>query len=66
MPILGLKSLILHQKKCKITVSMESQKTLNSNVACIGEVDKHAKFQQKILIFGGGLALKTSFSVNAT
>ena len=44
--------------KWKITFYVKAPKTLDCKVACIGEVDKHANFQQKMLIFGGGLALR--------
>ena len=31
---------------------METQKILDCKVVCIGEVDKHANFEKKILIYG--------------
>ena len=37
---------------------MESPKSLDFKVVCIGEVDKDANFQPKMLIFDGGLALR--------
>ena len=41
---------------------MESPKTLDCKVVCIGEVDKHDNFQPKMLIFYGGLALRKPIS----
>ena len=37
---------------------VKAPETLDCKVACIGEVDKHANVHPKMLIFGGGLALR--------
>ena len=58
VPILRLKIADLHQINGKSLFYVKSRETLDCKVACIGEVDKHANLHPKILIFGGGLALR--------
>ena len=58
MPILRLKIADLHQINGKSLFYVKAPKILDCKVACICEVDKHANFQPKMLIFGGGLALR--------
>ena len=62
MPILRQKIVDLHQINGKSLFYVESPKTLDCKVVCIGELDKHANFQPKMLIFDGGLALRKPIS----
>ena len=58
VPNLRLKIADLHQINGKSLFYVKASETLDCKDACIGEVDKHANFHQKILIFVGGLALR--------
>jgi len=58
VPILRQKIVDLHQINGKSIFYVESPKTLDWKVVCMGEVDKYANFQQKMLIFDGSLSLR--------